>query len=301
MMVKYPSACIQILSSRKRALPLCLKSINSNANPAKYPIFVHYFDDIYSSKIWQKFTKLSIGKNIEFVQVPYKSPEHILESEMFFNRKEFEYVRNSFPRSRKGYLHMCNFINNIHGYENTKIDQYDFLRVYDDEAGYMRPIPFEPVQFIAEKGIDFAAHFYEQRLKDGAPHAGHIATRTNLFEFLKYYMDKNNIVPKSKDLFDCMRDENPEKAFHYLKWADTYVIKTSVLKSSEWQSWISAINRDGGVYKFRWGDNEIYTLFGLMNYEYGVYDLEFVKKGIHHQSKFRRLQDIAPNIKNLDL
>lgn len=300
-MMNYPSACIQILSSRKRALPLCLKSINSNANPGNYPIFVHYFDDIYSSKTWQTVTKLSIGRNIEFIKVPYKSPAHVPEIEMFFNRTEFEYVRNSFSRSRKGYLHMCNFINNIYGYENTKIHKFDYLRVYDDEAGYMRPIPFEPAQFIAENGIEFAAHFYEQRLKDGIPHSGHLATRTKLFEFLTHYMAKYNIVPKSKELFNCLRDENPEKAFHYLKWADTYVLKTSVFESLEWKRWISAVNEDGGVYKYRWGDNEIYSLFGLMHYDYGVYDLGFVKQGIHHQSKFRRLQDIAPNIKNLDL
>ena len=64
---------------------------------------------------------------------------------------------------------------------------------------------------------------------------------------------------------------------------------------------ITAVNKNGGVYKYRWGDNEIYTLFGLMHFDYGVYDLGFVKAGIHHQSKFRKLQDIAPNIKNLNV
>lgn len=296
----FPSACIQIISSRKRALPFCLKSINRNANPGKYPIFIHYFDDIYSSKISQILTKLIAGNNIDFINIPYKSPPHIPETEMFFNRTEFEYVRKSFPKSRKGYLHMCHFINNIYNYKNTKIHNFDYMRVYDDECGYMQPVPFEPVKFIADKGIDFAAQFYEQRLKDGKPHSGHIATRHKLFEFLLYYMDKNNIIPKSKDLLDCLKSKKPEKSFHYLKWADTYVLKTSIFRSLEWKRWISAINKSGGVYKYRWGDNEIYTLFGLMHFEYGVYDLGFVKKGIHHQSKFRRLQDIAPNIKNLE-
>lgn len=297
----YPSACIQIISSRRRTLPFCLRSINKYANPGNYPIFIHYFDSIYDSKIRRFLNKTIAGRNIEFIKVPYKSPGHVSEKQMFFNRKNFEYVRDSFPRSRKGYLHMCNFMNNIYGYQNTKIHKFDYLRVYDDECGYNKKAPFEPAKFISEKNIEFAAHFYQKRLKNGAPHSGHIATRTKLFDFLKFYLEKNNIVPRSKELFECIKSENPEWNFHYLKWADTYIIKTSVFKSKEWKNWIDAVNLNGGVYKYRWGDNEIYTLFGLMNYEYGVYDLGFVEKGIHHQSKFRKLQDIAPSIKNLNL
>ena len=294
------TACIQILSSRTRALPFCLRSINKLANPKQYPIFVHYFDEIYSGKIHQKLIQFYAGSNIEFLNVPYKSPLHVPESEMFFNRVELEYVRKSFPRSRKGYLHMCNFINNLYGYEGTKIHNYDYVRVYDDEAGYLQPVPFEPASHIEEKGVEFAAHFFEQRLKNGKPHAGHYATRTKLYEFLVSYLESNNITPKSKDLYDCLKHPNAEEQFHYLKWADTYVIKTSVFETTAWKKWIAAVNQSGGVYKYRWGDNEIYTLFGMMQFEYGVYDLGFVKDGIHHQSKFRGLQDVAPNIKHLD-
>ncbi len=296
----YPSSCIQILSSRRRTLPLCLRSINKYANPGKFPIFIHYFDDIYNSKIRRIITKAIAGGNISFINVPYESPRKISESEMFFNRTEFEYVRNSFPKSRKGYLHMCNFISNIYKYSNTKIHKFDYLRVYDDECGYLKKIPYEPTKFLAENNIDFAAYIFEQRLKNGSPHSGHLATRTNLFEFLLAYMDKYQIVPKSKDLYDCINSSNPKQKFHYLKWADTYVVKTSVFLSKEWKRWIAAVNQNGGIYKYRWGDNEIYTIFGLMHYDYGVYDLEFVKNGIHHQSKYRRIQDIAPSIKYIN-
>ena len=288
------------MSSRRRTLPFCLRTINKYANPGKYPIFIHYFDDIYKSKLRKIIIKAIAGRNLKFMKVPYSSPKNVSEDEMFFNRKEFDYVRNSFPRERKGYLHMCNFINNIYKYKNTEVHKFDYLRVYDDECGYLTDIPFEPAKFISERGIEFAAQFYEKRLKNGAPHSGHLATRTNLFDFLLYYLEKNKIVPKSKELFDCINSDNPKWNFHFLKWADTYVIKTSVFKSKNWKDWITAINASGGTYKYRWGDNEIYTLFGLMNYEYGVYDLGFVKKGIHHQSKFRALQDIAPSIKELN-
>ena len=161
-----------------------MHSINRNANPEKCPIFVHYFDDIYASRLLQSIVHTSIGRNIHFLQVPYKSPDHIRESEMFFNRTEFEYVRKSFPRSRKGYLHMCHFINNIYRYPNTRIHEFDYLRVYDDEAGYNKTLPYDPSHHLSSIGVEFGAQFYEQRLKNGAPHAGHLATRTKLFEFL---------------------------------------------------------------------------------------------------------------------
>lgn len=281
-------------------MPFCLRTINKYANPGNYPIFIHYFDDIYKSKFRKTIIKAIAGRNLKFLKVPYSSPKNISEDEMFYNRKEFDYVRNSFPRSRKGYLHMCNFINNIYRYPNTKIHEFDYLRVYDDECGYNEKIPYEPAKFISDNGIELAAQFYEKRLKNGAPHSGHIATRTNLFEFTKFYLDKRNLVPKSKDLFECLKGKNPKWDFHFLKWADTYVLKTSIFESNEWKRWILSVNENGGVYKYRWGDNEIFTLFGLIHFEYGVYDLGFVSKGIHHQSKFRRLQDIAPCIKDLE-
>ena len=296
----YPSACIQILSSRWRAVPFAVRSINKLANPGNYPFMVHYFDDIYKSKLLRKALSSVASADVRFLEVPYSSPCHVPEAEMFYNRTEFEYVRRSFGINRKGYLHMCNFIINMYRYENTSIHDYDYLRVYDDEAGYLQKIPFEPAKFICDNDIELAALFYDYRLKDGKPHAGHIATKHKLFEFLTYYLDKYQIKPKSKELVDCLAHPDPEYQFHFLKWADSYVMKTSIFKSSEWRRWVKEINDHGGVYKYRWGDNEVYTLFGLMHYEYGVYDLGFVNDGFHHQSKYRRMQDIAPSIKHID-
>ena len=117
---------------------------------------------------------------------------------------------------------------------------------------------------------------------------------------MSYYMEKNNIKPKSEELANCMKATNPGNEFHYIRWADSYVMKTSVFQMKEWKNWIRSVNKNGGVYKYRWGDNEIYTIFALMHFDYGVYDLGFVRNKIHHQSKFRRIQDIAPSIKNIE-
>ena len=41
------------------------------------------------------------------------------------------------------------------------IHQFEYIRVYDDEAGYLQKVPYEPAQYINEKGVEFAALFYE--------------------------------------------------------------------------------------------------------------------------------------------
>ena len=50
------NGCINILSSRTKCLPLCIKSLWDNWNyKYNYPVYVHYFDDIYEdpSYYWQ--------------------------------------------------------------------------------------------------------------------------------------------------------------------------------------------------------------------------------------------------------
>ena len=70
------------------------------------------------------------------------------------------------------------------------------------ESMMMKPVTYnrylEPASYIEEKGVEFAAHFFEQRLKNGAPHAGHYATRTKLFEFLVDYLSRtiSHLNPK---------------------------------------------------------------------------------------------------------
>ena len=198
------NSCIQIISSRKRCLPFCINSISKLANPEKYPIYVHYFDDIYDNVI-RRIATAGFRSNIKFSSVPYKTPAFLSESELFYNRTNFEYVRNSFSRNRKGYLHMCHFIINIYKHENTNIHSHDYVRFYDDESGYLTKIEDDPSHLLHAKGLEFGALFYDKRLKDGAPHAGHLATRHKLYEFLVWYMETNNIKPKSKEMVEMLR------------------------------------------------------------------------------------------------
>ena len=81
---KYPkgkhNAAIYLLSSRKNYLNKCLKALFDNWNSTyNYPVYVHYFGDIYDDKIFQKKIKKEINEQIIFKKVSTKIPEHIEE------------------------------------------------------------------------------------------------------------------------------------------------------------------------------------------------------------------------------
>jgi len=291
--------CINIISSRKLCIEHCLRSLWEGYNHKhEYPTYVYYFDDIYDDLSFQKQIKESISQNIHFVSVPYRTPDFIDESDMFYNRQDISYVRNSFSINRKGYLHMCNFTSNMYGYENTELEKYDFIMTHDDESGYDKLMPYDPFDVLEQEGYQIGAFFVGQRLKNGQPHQGHLDTRVGLWDFTKRFLIDNDIDPKSKSLADLLVDSQAHNNFHFLEWCDTYVIKNTAFQTDLWKKWISAVNKSGGIYKYRWGDNEIISLFAHMLQD-KIYNFGAVRDGIHNQGKFRYLQDYAPGVRDL--
>ena len=216
---------------------------------------------------------------------------------MYYNKKNLWYVRNSFSINRKGYLHMCHFTSNMYGYENTEIDEYDYVITHDDESGYDLPLKFNPIEALDDTNVSIGAFFVGQRLKNGSPHQGHLDTRVGLWAFTKEFLISNRIIPKSQTLKRLLLDKNAAWNFHFLEWCDTYVIKTKVFETELWKNWITAVNKSGGIYKHRWGDNNIISIFAHI-YQDEIYNFDLVHKGPHNQGKFRSLQDYAPSVKD---
>ncbi len=293
------NACIVILSSRNQCIPHCVKSLWDNFNyKYDYPVYVHYFDDIYDDENFRNSIREVTSQNVHFISVPYKTPDWIPQNELYYNRRDLWYVNSGqFTINRKGYLHMCNFTSNMYGYENTHLHEYDYIMTHDDEAGYSNEVPYNPFEVMEGMDLDMGAYSVNQRLKDGGPHQGHLDTRVGLWEFTKKFIEDNNIVPKTPSLNNLLSDSNAEYNYHLLNWSDTYVIKTKMFETELWKKWIKAVNESGGVYKYRWGDNEIITLFAYIH-QNGIYNFNTVNDGIHQQDKFRNLQDYAPGVKD---
>ena len=193
---------------------------------------------------------------------------------------------------------MCNFTSNIYGYQNTALDNYDFIMTHDDESGYTKMMDYDPFEIIAKSGSLFGAYSFGPRLVTGKPHQGHLDTRIGLWEFTKKFIIKNDITPKSEILNRILNEPDSESKFHLLDWVDTYVLNTRIFRSDDWKLWIKAVNKSGGIYKYRWGDNEVYSLFAHIFLD-GIVNLKTIEEGYHDQGMFRELCDIAPNVKNI--
>ena len=295
--MKKNKACIVIISSREKCIKHCLMSLWENYNHLyEYPVFVHYFDDIYDDEFFRKEIKDSCKQKVVFKPIPYKTPSFIKEDEMYYNRKNLWYVRNSFSINRKGYLHMCHFTSNMYKYENTEIHKYDYVMTHDDESGYDSHMSLDPFEVLSNSQASIGAFFVGQRLKNNNPHQGHIDTRVGLWDFTRDFLISNKIIPKSQSLKNLLLDKNADWNFHLLEWCDTYVIKTKVFETDLWKKWITAVNESGGIYKHRWGDNNIISIFAHI-YQEQIYNFDLVHNGPHNQGKFRSFQDYAPGVK----
>lgn len=298
--MKKLNACIVIISSRQKCIKDCLLSLWEKYNHKyDYPVYVHYFDDIYDDQNFRDDIDSSCEQKVIFQSVPYKTPSFIDESEMFYNRKDLWYVNKSFPISRKGYLHMCNFTSNMYRYENTMIHNHDYVMTLDDESMFVKEMPYDPFQVMSERKESIGAlKVTNQKLKK--PHQGNFDTRVNLWKFIRGYIKHYDFIPKSKFIRDLLDDPDSETNFHFYTLFDSYVIKNSVFETREWKQWIGAVNKFGGIYKYRWGDNDIYALFYLLHMGDQVYDLKTVDDGYHSQGALRHRQDYAPGVKDND-
>ena len=296
-MTKY-NGCVNILSSRTKCLPLCLKSLwDCWNNRYNYPVYVHYFDDIYDDENLRESIRSTSNCAITVICVPYKTPEFLKEEELFYNRRELWYVNASFPIGRKGYLHMSNFYNNLYGYPNTKFENHDYMLSVDDESQFTKEVPYDFFDVIANRE-ELAGAIKVTHAKDKRPHQGNFDCRTGMWQHIKNYIINNNIEPKSEFIQNLMTDPNAEVNFHEKSSADSYVFKTELFRTDEWKLWNKELNASGGVYKGRWGDDELNYLFFLIHHDYVVYDFKTVDEGYHNQGALRNLQSYAPGVKD---
>jgi len=293
------NGCINILSSRKRCLPICLDSLWKKWNHRyEYPVYVHYFDDIYDSEAYRELLWRNISENIHFRPINYQTPPGIPEEELFYNRRDLWYVRTRFSIARKGYLHMCHYFNNLYGYPGTDLHNHDYIMSIDDEALFTKEVPYDFFEIIQSRH-EMAGALKVTHAKDKPPKQGNFDCRVGLWEFLKTYMTTYHITPKAQFMQDLLVDPDAETHFHQFTYADSYVFKTELFRTPEWEQWNAALNASGGIYKYRWGDHILNSLFFLIHYGYTVYDFKTVDEGYHDQGALRDIEDYAPSIKDI--
>lgn len=261
------NAVIWYIASRpclKRNLELLYKNFN---NKYKYPVLVMTFGKQYSKRFIEDIHK-KINPTIKFIELQSpKIPSHIKEEELFYHRKEIPYVRKFFPKSRLGYLHTIQFVGG-EIMEHPEMKKYDFVLKMDDDTFFIKEIDFDLFRFMRDnnyKFIPFAVKKYDyESIRQ---------CEIGLRELVKKYIKENKIKPKSSSLDE---DGNWDSLGPY----DPTIWDLSIFRNQNWKKWWNCVNESGGIYKYRWGDLEIHSLYMRMHYpDSAWYNFDFYKKG----------------------
>tara|TARA_R110001592_G_scaffold65693_6_gene201592 strand:- start:1414 stop:2340 length:927 start_codon:yes stop_codon:yes gene_type:complete len=280
------NAAIYILSSRTYLLKQALEFFYTNWNDEyDYPVYIHHFDDIYTQEFIDDIRN-NISENISFHQIEYGVPDHIPESELFYNRTYLPYVRASFPPSRLGYLHMEHFATNLHKFGEKgclikEMEKYDYTMRIDDDSWFKDKIDFDFFDFVVDKPIATGYTWHHE-------HWRHENTTENIWKFYLSHLEQNNISPsdiKDKELRETVLNASPEEV-HFpknleLNCGNFNVYNVKMLMSMGFEHWMNHVNEYGGLYKHRWGDIETLELFTRTKMEEPVHNFDLRNKGLY--------------------
>lgn len=296
------NAAVYLISSRKDYLFKSLESFYKKWNyKYNYPIYVHYYDDIYDDEKFRvKFYK-ELSRNIYFCKTDYEIPKHITEEELFYNRNYLNYVKTGrFTKDRLGYLHMQYFCTNISRFgkinqPNHKLDQYDYLLRIDDDIFFRKEIKYDLFKFSKNFPIVSGSNWNVsiKELKSNPKH-GNFETRENLFEFIRNYISEGNMYVENKKLRKSV-NENNEFLMHTLPWSrGMFIYNMKYFKTKEFYDYIDSVFEFGGNYKYRWGDIEIICLYNFIHLSKKIKFLNLEKKKIYDP---KAITSFAPSTK----
>jgi len=278
--------CIFLISARKNLLKTCLTYLDKNYNSKfNYPILIFYhgtkYDDI---NFRESISSINPLTKYSFHKIEAKIPEHLSKKDMFWNLPNNRYAMN-FGKDRLGYLHAVTW--KINSIENNILKKYDYYLMIDDDSWFKEKINFD---FFKE--LDKSNKLIGCAYTWNTVHHRVLETRCNLFNWIKYYVNKyqvkvknNNlkkyVLQEEKDIIDRLRCH---KEFHSLKYlcGNCNIYNRKMFESKEWKQYLDEFNNLGGGYRYRWGDCEIISLFYYLHIGEDFLDLDLRNKGLYH-------------------
>ncbi len=260
-------AVIWFMGSRpclKLALELLYENFN---NKYKYPVIVTTFGKQYSNSFIKNVHE-NIDPTIKFIELPIpRIPDHIKEEELFYNRTEIDYVKRKFPKSRIGFLHTNQFVTG--GIQNLpEMQQYDYVLKMDDDTFIVGEINFDLFRHMQEGAYKFGPFAVKKYDYKNA-----LDCEVGLRDFVKKYIKDNQIVPVSQSALDN------EGNWDNVGILDPTIWDLRIFRTKNWEKWWKAVNESGGIYKYRWGDQEIHILYTRMFYpESAWHNFDFYSK-----------------------
>jgi alpha 1,2-mannosyltransferase len=197
--------------------------------PSDYDIIIFHEDDID-----RDYLSSMIKNNIKFIDISdtsFRVPEHIPESNI-----------RDIPDGRWGinYRHMCQF-RTIDQWEY--LSQYDYVMQLDDDGWIESSVNYDIFNYCRKNNYKFC--YIDRR---GEMHQNTIKT---LPKFTKKYVIENNV-----DINCSIEDIHLNDAFIN----HIYITNVSFWQRDKIREYLDAIDKSGGIYKYRWGDSPILSL-----------------------------------------
>jgi hypothetical protein len=230
------------------------------------PLFVFHYNSPWAKRRIEAMERRF--PNLRFIELFPSIPSHVSEKELFWNKSN-AYAANFGP-DRLGYLHMCHIASDVGNLPEVK--EFDLALQIDDDISLLRKPDFDVFDAVATSPGFFGTSSVYKHV-----HQKNLDTREGLFEFVKWYVSSRGIVPKNEEFAKAILNGD-EDSFHRLGWSSCNfnLYRMAEFRTSRWEDWISEVNRIGGAYRFRWGDQEIIGVYGYLYFTdpYLNFDLE---------------------------
>tara|TARA_Y100000294_G_C8401362_1_gene274922 strand:- start:140 stop:604 length:465 start_codon:yes stop_codon:yes gene_type:complete len=105
-----------------------------------------------------------------------------------------------------------------------------------------------------------------------------VLTREKLIIFLNNYIKENKIKTSNKKLDNILKS-NDEKKLELLPYSlgNFEIYNMKIFKKLNYGKFISLVNKNGGIYKYRWADYDLTNLFLYIFNKKPILNLNFKK------------------------
>lgn len=273
------SICGYCMLHRYETFAKVVSNIRTNLNLKDLKIYAYSFRDSFPPKIKKQLE--SQINNFELKYIPKKIPSHISEKDLYYNKKNIDYVRKSFPKSRVNFLHMCHYMSDPSLIQDVL--KYDLKIQFDDDSWFHKYPNISLVNILHDKNKEiFTGNTFSYDYEKAKQ------TTEQLFETVKIFCKKYNITPKN-ELLRTAIEKNNEKLFYELKFAsgNFNIYKTNFFTKKSWYKYILHMKKAGGIFKYRWGDHEVIGIYGYLFYKDPIEDLNLLEGSIYeHKPSF---------------
>jgi len=269
--------CIFLISARKHLLKECLINLEKNYNQNyNYPILIFYHGEIYDDINFRKsIESINLNTKYSFHKIKAKIPDHLTEKDMFWNLPNNNYARG-FGKKREGYLHANYFWNNFMNFQ--ELDEFNYLMRIDDDSWFKKTLDFDFFDELDNNNGMFGTGFTWNHFT-----RNHLETRHNLFNWIKYYVEKYNVDVKNQQLKNSLSGPVDNELFHTLKWncGNCNVYNREMFNTQTWKTYLEEFNNIAGGYRYRWVDCEVIGLYAYMHLDNPLIDFDIRNKGLY--------------------